>query len=52
MGEPESLAVLLLTGREQLDNLIVVVNCNLQRLHETVDGELQHVPGWRGRHDR
>jgi len=32
MDEPESMAGLLLAGREKLDNLIFVVNCNLQRL--------------------
>ena len=32
MDEPESIASIAVAGREQLDNLIVVVNCNLQRL--------------------
>ena len=32
MGEPESLGLLNIAGREKLDNLIFVVNCNLQRL--------------------
>lgn len=32
MDEPESMAGLLLAGREKLDNLVFVVNCNLQRL--------------------
>lgn len=32
MDEPESLAGILLAGREQLNNLIFVINCNLQRL--------------------
>lgn len=32
MDEPESLAGLLLAGRDKLDNLIFVINCNLQRL--------------------
>ena len=32
MDEPESIAGLPLAGREKLDNLIFVVNCNLQRL--------------------
>ena len=36
--EPESLAGLSLAGREQLDNLIFVVNCNLQRLDGPVRG--------------
>lgn len=30
MDEPESLAGISLAAREQLDNLILVVNCNLQ----------------------
>jgi len=38
MDEPESLAGLSLAGRERLDNLIVVVNCNLQRLDGPVRG--------------
>ena len=32
MDEPESLGAISLASREQLDNLIFVVNCNLQRL--------------------
>lgn len=32
MDEPESTAGLAMAGREKLDNLIFVVNCNLQRL--------------------
>src|SRR3989338_4204923 len=32
MGEPESLGALNIAAREQLDNLIFVINCNLQRL--------------------
>jgi pyruvate dehydrogenase E1 component len=36
--EPESLGALSLAGREQLDNLIFVVNCNLQRLDGPVRG--------------
>lgn len=32
MDEPESIAGLTLAGREKLDNLIFVINCNLQRL--------------------
>ena len=31
-GEPESLGAISLAGREQLDNLIFVINCSLQRL--------------------
>ena len=36
--EPESLGALTLAGRERLDNLIWVVNCNLQRLDGPVRG--------------
>ncbi|HWI05068.1 MAG TPA: pyruvate dehydrogenase (acetyl-transferring), homodimeric type [Acidimicrobiales bacterium] len=36
--EPESMAGLTLAAREQLDNLIFVVNCNLQRLDGPVRG--------------
>jgi pyruvate dehydrogenase E1 component len=32
MDEPESIAGLAMAAREQLDNIIYVVNCNLQRL--------------------
>jgi len=32
MDEPESMSALTLAAREQLDNVIWVVNCNLQRL--------------------
>ncbi len=38
MDEPESIAGLTLAGREKLDNLIFVVNCNLQRLDGLVRG--------------
>src|SRR6202050_2755209 len=33
MDEPESLGAISLAGREKLDNLIFVINCNLQRLY-------------------
>ncbi|NDE81075.1 MAG: pyruvate dehydrogenase (acetyl-transferring), homodimeric type, partial [Actinobacteria bacterium] len=36
--EPETLGALSLASREQLDNLIFVVNCNLQRLDGPVRG--------------
>jgi len=36
--EPETLGSIGLAGREQLDNLIFVVNCNLQRLDGPVRG--------------
>ena len=38
MDEPESLAGLSLAVRENLDNLVFVVNCNLQRLDGPVRG--------------
>ncbi|HKY77472.1 MAG TPA: pyruvate dehydrogenase (acetyl-transferring), homodimeric type [Acidimicrobiia bacterium] len=38
MDEPESMAGLHLAATEQLDNLIFVVNCNLQRLDGPVRG--------------
>jgi pyruvate dehydrogenase E1 component len=38
MDEPESMAGLSLAAREGLDNLVVVVNCNLQRLDGPVRG--------------
>ncbi|MDA8058455.1 MAG: pyruvate dehydrogenase (acetyl-transferring), homodimeric type [Actinomycetota bacterium] len=36
--EPETLGAIGLAGREQLDNLVWVVNCNLQRLDGPVRG--------------
>ncbi len=36
--EPESLGAISLAGREGLDNLIFVINCNLQRLDGPVRG--------------
>jgi len=36
--EPESLGAISLGGRERLDNLIFVINCNLQRLDGPVRG--------------
>lgn len=38
MDEPESTGALSLAGRENLDNLIFVINCNLQRLDGPVRG--------------
>jgi pyruvate dehydrogenase E1 component len=55
MDEPESIAGLSLAGREKLNNLIFVINCNLQRLDGLVRGngkvvqELEgifHGAGW------
>jgi len=38
VDEPETLGAISLASREQLDNLIFVVNCNLQRLDGPVRG--------------
>lgn len=38
MDEPESVGALSIAAREQLDNLIFVINCNLQRLDGPVRG--------------
>ena len=38
MDEPESLGAITLAAREQLGNLIFVINCNLQRLDGPVRG--------------
>ena len=55
MDEPESITGLSMAAREQLDNLIFVINCNLQRLDGLVRGngkivqELErifHGAGW------
>lgn len=43
MSEPESLGALNLAGREKLDNLIFVINCNLQRLDGPVWGNGQII---------
>ncbi|MEM9558507.1 MAG: pyruvate dehydrogenase (acetyl-transferring), homodimeric type [Acidobacteriota bacterium] len=56
MDEPESLGALTVAARERLDNLVLIVNCNLQRLDGPVRGngkivqELEgvfHGAGWR-----
>lgn len=47
--EPETLAAIGLAGREQLGNLIWVVNCNLQRLDGPVRGNykiIQELEGY------
>lgn len=53
--EPESLGAISMAGREKLDNLVFVINCNLQRLDGPVRGngkiiqELEamfHGAGW------
>ena len=41
--EPETLGALSLAGREKLDNLIFVVNCNLQRLDGPVRGNSKMI---------
>ena len=38
MDDPEAIAAIAVAGREKLDNLITVVNCNLQRLDGPVRG--------------
>ncbi|HMM55023.1 MAG TPA: pyruvate dehydrogenase (acetyl-transferring), homodimeric type [Candidatus Desulfobacillus sp.] len=38
MDQPESMGAISLAGRERLDNLIFVINCNLQRLDGPVRG--------------
>lgn len=38
MDKPESMGALTLAAREELDNLIFVINCNLQRLDGPVRG--------------
>lgn len=38
MDEPETLGTLNIAAREQLDNLVLIVNCNLQRLDGPVRG--------------
>ena len=43
MDEPESMGAITRAGREKLDNLIFVVNCNLQRLDGLVYGNGQIV---------
>ena len=43
MDEPESLGAIGLAARENLDNLIFVVNCNLQRLDGPVRGNSKIV---------
>ena len=43
MDEPESTAGLSLAGREKLDNLTFIINCNLQRLDGPVRGNGQII---------
>ncbi|MGZ4800349.1 MAG: pyruvate dehydrogenase (acetyl-transferring), homodimeric type [Acidimicrobiia bacterium] len=44
MDEPESMSGLSIAARENLDNLIFVVNCNLQRLDGPVRGNHKVIP--------
>ena len=54
MDEPESIGAIGMAGRERLDNLVFVVNCNLQRLDGPVRGngkiiqELENLFGGAG----
>nr|MCH9770729.1 pyruvate dehydrogenase (acetyl-transferring), homodimeric type [Gammaproteobacteria bacterium] len=41
MDEPESIGCIRLAGRQKLDNLIFIINCNLQRLDGPVYGNGQ-----------
>ncbi len=43
VDEPETLGSIGLAGREQLDNLIWVINCNLQRLDGPVRGNAKII---------
>ncbi|MEM7021418.1 MAG: pyruvate dehydrogenase (acetyl-transferring), homodimeric type, partial [Pseudomonadota bacterium] len=43
MDEPESLGAISLAAREDLDNLIFVINCNLQRLDGPVRGNAKII---------
>ena len=45
MDEPESLGAIGKAGRERLDNLIFVINCNLQRLDGPVRGNGKIIQG-------
>lgn len=48
LGEPESLGALNMAGRERLDNLTFVINCNLQRLDGPVWGNGQIIQEYEG----
>jgi pyruvate dehydrogenase E1 component len=43
MDEPESLGAIALAAREELDNLVFVINCNLQRLDGPVRGNAKII---------
>ena len=48
MDEPESVGALTLASRENLDNLVFVVNCNLQRLDGPVRGNSKVIQEFEG----
>ncbi|NKB67013.1 MAG: pyruvate dehydrogenase (acetyl-transferring), homodimeric type [Candidatus Latescibacteria bacterium] len=48
MDEPESLAAVAMAGREKLDNVTFVVNCNLQRLDGPVRGNSKIIQEFEG----
>ncbi|MGI9590961.1 MAG: pyruvate dehydrogenase (acetyl-transferring), homodimeric type, partial [Myxococcota bacterium] len=52
MDEPESLGAISLAARDELDNLVFVINCNLQRLDGPVRGNAKIIQelegGFRG----
>src|SRR5210317_305969 len=48
--EPESLSQLSLAGREGLDNIVMTMNCNLQRLDGPVRGNSKIVQELEGRY--
>ncbi|MGB1109885.1 MAG: pyruvate dehydrogenase (acetyl-transferring), homodimeric type, partial [Gammaproteobacteria bacterium] len=48
MDEPESMGAIGLAGRERLDNLVFVVNCNLQRLDGPVTGNSKIIQDLEG----
>jgi len=48
MDEPESMGAIDLAARENLDNLIFVINCNLQRLDGPVRGNSKVIQEFEG----
>ena len=48
MDEPESLGAISMAGREGLDNLVFVINCNLQRLDGPVRGNGKIIQEFEG----
>ena len=52
MDEPELLGAISLGGREHLDNLVFVINCNLQRLDGPVRGNGKIMQELEGRFSR